>query len=309
MSGINVRSQGTASENSNGSKGASAGRGEPCEHSCMAEGANKLESLLVSWNIPLEVAKELTEYHTKVNYTPGALIFGAGAPADILFWVIKGIVKVSCPRPDGTSILMRLAATGEVLGLCDELNCKGRWVRRFEAQAMTRCVLAMVTRQHVRSLLKNLDSSTVLDVSERMNSTWAGWVHYYAWFLGLSFQQRLEMVLVELARKFGVEDRDGILLTFEPGHADLAEMIGSSRPMVSRLMAELTSDGEVARRGRSYLLLRAGTLAGRLALPPMSVARAESESRAASRPPVRPSRYSGSSPRIQLQGKASDGAV
>jgi hypothetical protein len=38
-------------------------------------------------------------------------------------------------------------------------------------------------------------------------------------------------------------------------------MIGSSRPMVSRLMADLIAQGEIARRGRLYILLKGGTIA------------------------------------------------
>ena len=119
----------------------------------------------------------------------------------------------------------------------------------------------MITRQRVRDLLTTLDSASLLEVSERMNAAWSGWVHYYASLMGMSFRERLELVLAELGRKFGAPDDDGIALTFEPAHGDLAEMIGSSRPMVSRLMADLIEQGEIARRGRLYILLKGGTIA------------------------------------------------
>ena len=35
-----------------------------------------LEAQLVAWGIPRELAKGLTEYHTKINYAPRELIFG-----------------------------------------------------------------------------------------------------------------------------------------------------------------------------------------------------------------------------------------
>jgi len=38
-------------------------------------------------------------------------------------------------------------------------------------------------------------------------------------------------------------------------HEDLAEMIGCSRPMVSRLMAQMIESGLLARRARQYVLL------------------------------------------------------
>ena len=67
-------------------------------------------------------------------------------------------------------------------------------------------------------------------------------------------------MLGELGRKFGVPDSEGILLTFEPTHSDLSEMIGSSRPVVGRVMADLIADGEIGRRDRKYILLNGGAI-------------------------------------------------
>ncbi len=226
------------------------------------EGANQFEAQLLSWKIPHRLVREILEYHSNLSYAPGAMIFCQGAPADIIFWIVKGMVKESCPSPNGNRILVRLATAGDVIGGADEIDEKGNWIRRFEAQAISNCVVAMITRQRLRDLLKSLDPASLLEVSERFNSAWSGRVHYYASLLGMSFRERLELVLAELGRKFGAPDDDGIALTFEPAHGDLAEMIGSSRPMVSRLMADLIKQGEVARRGRLYILLNGGTIAG-----------------------------------------------
>jgi CRP/FNR family cyclic AMP-dependent transcriptional regulator len=229
------------------------------------EGGNQFEAQLLSWKVPPEIVHEIMEYHSKLSYASGAMIFCQGAPADIIFWIVKGVVKESCPSPRGNRIMIRLATAGDMIGCADQINEKGQWIRRFEAQALSKCVVAMITRQRVRELLTSLDSATLLEVSERMNSAWSGWVHYYASFLGMSFRERLELMLAQLGRKFGAPDDDGIALTFEPAHGDLAEMIGCSRPMVSRLMTYLIKQGEIARRGRLYILLSGGTIAATIA--------------------------------------------
>jgi hypothetical protein len=71
------------------------------------------------------------------------------------------------------------------------------------------------------------------------------------------FRERLEAVLMELGAKFGVRDTRGVLLMPELAHADLADMIGSSRPMVSRLIAEMTEEGLLLRQGKQFILLSA----------------------------------------------------
>jgi hypothetical protein len=65
----------------------------------------------------------------------------------------------------------------------------------------------------------------------------------------------MEAVLCDLARKFGVKDSRGILLLPELGHADFAEMIGSSRPMVSRLIAEMVANKRLLYDGRHYIVI------------------------------------------------------
>ncbi len=225
------------------------------------DGENPFRAHLLSCMVPPELVREILDYHTDLSYAPGAMIFREGAPADIILWVVKGLVKESCPSRSGSKIVVRLATAGDMIGCADRIDERGQWLRRFEAQALSKCVVAMVTRQRVRELLTKLDSASLLEVSERMNAAWSGWVHYYASLMGMSFRERLELVLAELGRKLGAPDDDGIALTFEPAHGDLAEMIGSSRPMVSRLMADLLAQGEIARRGRLYILLKGGTIA------------------------------------------------
>lgn len=225
------------------------------------EAGNRFEAQLLSWKVPRGIVREILEYHSNLTYAPGSMIFCQGAPADIIFWVIKGLVKESCPGPNGNRIVVQLATAGDLIGGSDQVNEKGQWIRRFEAQAVSKCVVAMVTRQRVRDLLTSLDSATVLEISERMNSAWSGQVQYYASLLAMSFRERLELMLAQLGRKFGAPDDEGIALTFEPAHGELAEMIGCSRPMVSRLMADLIKQGEIARRGRLYILLNDGAIA------------------------------------------------
>jgi CRP-like cAMP-binding protein len=222
--------------------------------------ANVFEAGLFSWGIPQQTANELTKHHAELNYAAGKLIFSQGSAADVVLWVIKGVVREICPNPNGKKALVRLATAGDILGLADKLDEKGQWIRRFETWTATECVLAIVTRQHVRNLLKDMTPIELLALSERMSSAASEWVQYYATFLGLSSRERIEMVLAELGRKFGVPDRDGVLLTFEPTTSDLADMIGSSRPVVCRVMADLIEDGEVGRRDRKYILLHGGAI-------------------------------------------------
>jgi hypothetical protein len=74
--------------------------------------------------------------------------------------------------------------------------------------------------------------------------------------LGLPLWDRLTSVMSDLAKRAGARDSDGIILIPEIGHQDLAEMIGCSRPMISRMIGEMVKSGMLARRRRQYVLLK-----------------------------------------------------
>src|SRR5260221_14552149 len=79
------------------------------------EGGNQFEAQLLSWKVPPETVREILEYHSNLTYAPGAMIFWQGAPADIIFWVVKGLVKESRPTPRGKLNVVRMAHADHVI--------------------------------------------------------------------------------------------------------------------------------------------------------------------------------------------------
>ena len=224
------------------------------------DATRRLEARLNGFGIPGNFVDEIIGHHTVVNYAKGCMVFLQGSPADVMFWVVAGLVKIYCPRPDGTRILVELGGPGDLIGHVDYIDSRGRRAQVFEVEALTKCSVALFTREHVIKLLQSLDHAALLQMIERLNTAWSSTAQWFGTFLGMSFQERLEVVLRELGAKFGVRDARGVLLTPELSHADLADMIGSSRPMVSRLIAEMTEEGLLLQQGKQYILLE--TLAG-----------------------------------------------
>lgn len=216
--------------------------------------------------LPGSLVDELLNHHIRLSYPKDALVFAQGAPADVLFFILNGLVKVYCPVGDGDRVLLRLAGPGDFLGNIDFLDSGQHRTQVFEAQAFTRCSLALLTREHIRKSADLLDSKSLVRVLEFLNSAWSSVAHWYAVFLGLSFRERLEAVFRDLATRFGVKDKRGTLVLPELSQIDFAEMIQSSRPMVSRLITEMISRKVLERHGRQYIvserLLASGSICG-----------------------------------------------
>jgi CRP/FNR family transcriptional regulator, cyclic AMP receptor protein len=214
----------------------------------------RLQRQICGLGLPAELADDVIGHHTLVNYGKGAMVILQGSPADVLFYVIAGVVKVYSPSPDGGRILLKLAGPGDLVGYADYVDSRGRRAQIFEVEALTKTSVALLTREHILKILSTFERTTLLQVIEGLNTAWSSMAQSLGTFLGMSFKERLELVLKELGTKFGVRDSRGILLTPELAHADFAEMIGSSRPMVTRLMAEMTKEGLLLRQGKRFIL-------------------------------------------------------
>jgi hypothetical protein len=137
-----------------------------------------------------------------------------------------------------------------------------------------------------------------------LNATWSALFERYAGFIGLSFRERLEMVFKDLGARFGVEDRRGTLIILELSQEDLAEMIGSSRPMVSKVVGDMVEEGVLTRgEHRHFILRREAEQQSRLASFPEVArsARAVGSSKSPARMAARSStQASGDQPRVAL---------
>jgi len=222
-----------------------------------AQAQERLLSKLSSMGLPRAAAAALLERHMLVRYPKGAELFSMGSPADVVFAVLTGLVKVHSSRSGSDPVLVELAGPGDLVGYADFADADGGRSQLFEATALTNTSVALFTRHQISEVLKGLEPEALLRIAEAINSMWSSVVYRYATFLGMSLRKRLEIVLDELAERFGVPDSRGTLLLPELAQEELAEMIGSSRPMVSKLLTEMTERGLLIREGRRHILLAA----------------------------------------------------
>jgi CRP/FNR family cyclic AMP-dependent transcriptional regulator len=215
-----------------------------------------LRTNLSRLNLPQELVDELIECHVAVVFEKGALAFCEGNADGMLACILSGFVNVYCPVGDGNRTLVRVAGPGEVIGYPDYIDEKGRRARLFEAQVASRCTLALFSRDHLEQMLIDQPKDVLISIVMTLNTFWSDNVRFFATLLSLPFWDRLTMVLSDLATRAGVQDSEGTILIPELGHEDLAEMIGCSRPMVSRLIAEMIESGLLTRRGKQYVLLK-----------------------------------------------------
>jgi CRP/FNR family transcriptional regulator len=220
----------------------------------LTQGQDRLTARLAQCGLPAAALDSLLSRHTLVRYPRGSVLFTKGSPADVVFAVLSGIAKIGTVTPADGRILVALAGPGDLAGYAD-FSEGGERSQLFEAETLTNSVIALITRDHILRVMRGLEPEVILAVAENLNSMWSSVVYRYAQFLGMPLRERLEASFAEMAGRFGVPDARGIMLTPELGQEDLAEMIGGSRPMVSKLLIEMAQQKLIARQGRRYILL------------------------------------------------------
>ncbi|HUO04937.1 MAG TPA: Crp/Fnr family transcriptional regulator [Candidatus Binataceae bacterium] len=217
---------------------------------------NRLRANLSRWRVPAQLVEELVDPRGAVKYPRGATIFHEGALGDLFGCVLSGYAKVYCNQSDGSRVLVRVAGPGDLIGHWDYEDSNGRRSKIFEIQAHTSCSIALFTREHVIRLLRSIRPERLIELFQSLNTFWSAELHWWVSLSGLPFEQRLEVVLADLGRRMGIHNGDETVIVPELSQADLAEMIASSRPLVSRLLAEMDRRGWVRRRGKQFVLLK-----------------------------------------------------
>jgi CRP/FNR family transcriptional regulator, cyclic AMP receptor protein len=215
---------------------------------------SRFDATLRGLGFPRPVIRELIDNNPLVRYAKSSIIYTSRSIADIVFAIVSGWVKVYHCSGE-RRILTHLAGAGEIVGYIERLddNCAGS--RLFQAEALGPCTVVLLTRERLTHALDRLDKPLLIAAIERLNAHWSSYNGRFVSMMLMSFRERLEFALAEIARDFGVRDARGILLRPELGHEELAEMIGSSRPMVTRILGAMTQEGLVTKCGR-HLVMR-----------------------------------------------------
>ncbi|TRW45601.1 Crp/Fnr family transcriptional regulator [Georgenia yuyongxinii] len=184
-----------------------------------------------------------------LSWGEGDPLYRAGEPADHLYVLAAGRVKVSQPTADGTAVITDLLTPGDLFGT---LSTLGEPTYSETAEALTTaCALRIdpaafrsVLTQHPQVALRVLD-----DVAARLARARSAVGDRVTG----SVAQRVAVTLLRLADKLGQERAGdgGTLLQLPLSRADLAGMTASTPESVSRVMSRLRKDG-VIESGRRW---------------------------------------------------------
>jgi CRP/FNR family transcriptional regulator, global nitrogen regulator len=178
------------------------------------------------------------------SYERGKTIFFPGDPAEKVYFLMKGAVKLSRVYEAGEEITVALLRENSVFGVLSLVTGQ-RSDRFYHAVAFTPVELLSAPIDHVEKalnehpelsmlMLKGL-SSRILQ-TEMMIETLAH----------RDMGSRLVSFLLILCRDFGIPTNEGIRIDLKLSHQAIAEAIGSTRVTVTRLLGDLRQENMIS---------------------------------------------------------------
>jgi CRP-like cAMP-binding protein len=183
-----------------------------------------------------------------------AVIYEDGSIGDYMYIIEEGQVKVTKMSEDGREKILEILGPGDFHG---EMALLDRAPRSASVKTTTPCVLLALSRLDFLGLLKQnheLTLELIRELARRLREA-------DEQIRGLSFERvesRARRLLTRLAKEKAPAHPDR-MATSPITHQQLADLVGTSRETITRVVKELKDSGWLEQEGKRYLVPTADT--------------------------------------------------
>jgi len=183
-------------------------------------------------------------------YPQRTLLFSEGEEPRGVFLLCQGHAKLSLSSSEGRTLILRLAAPGEVLGLNETISGKPYIAT---AEAVRACQVNFVRRNDFLRFL-NEHADACMKAAQILSRTYHTACEQIR-TLGLSSSalEKLARLLLELSAS-GEETEQGTRVEVGLTHEEIAQIIGTSRETVTRTLTHFRTKRLAALRGSTLVI-------------------------------------------------------
>ncbi|HXJ11365.1 MAG TPA: Crp/Fnr family transcriptional regulator [Candidatus Limnocylindrales bacterium] len=185
-------------------------------------------------NLSETAVKALAAITSSAAYPKGATLFVEGQPARGVFILCNGRVKLSTSSADGKTLILRICEPGEVLGLPATVTGK---FYELTADIIEPAQANFIARNDFLNFLRE-NGDAALRVAQQLGETYHLAISEMR-TIGLSHSasEKLARFLLEWTANCP-EEKGQVRIKMTLTHEEIAQMIGSSRETVTRLLAD-----------------------------------------------------------------------
>lgn len=204
-----------------------------------------MEEMALIKQIPLFTDLPQTQLSSLVGtlerrtYRKGQVILHQGDDGNSLFVIVTGRVRVYTISSDGHELTVWIYGEGDFFGEMALLNGEPR---SASAKAMQKTEVLTLHRQAFRShLLSNPSTAihVIETLSQRLRTTTANAEELFS----MNVTQRIARKLLELSKRYGVLQEDGVMIDLDLSQEAIASLAGTTRESANRALSQMRSEG------------------------------------------------------------------
>jgi len=199
-----------------------------------------------------EEIEALAEVTVSRRFPREGVIILAEEEGDTLFIIREGQVKVSIVSEEGREVILTLLGEGSVFGELSLLDGSPRSANVIATQDTSLILLRRPDFVQLVYRVPQIATALLAELASRLRKT----DRQIEGLALLDVTSRISETLLQLASEQGVETEDGVTIRDRPTHQDLANMSGTTRETVSRVLKRLESQGYIVCARRTITILR-----------------------------------------------------
>ena len=212
------------------------------------------DNILNSINIFSELSDEecstLQKFFKPRNYLKNSMIILEEEYGDLVFVVQTGTIKITRVNDEGKEVILALLGPGEIFG---ELAILDGEARSANALAQENCQLLAINKEDFLEILKNnfsVSHNLMCELAKRLRKS-----DQQIEALSLSdAEHRIGVSLLNLAEDMGVIRKGKVTIQNLPFQQDIANMAGTSRETVSRVLKLLENKSMISKVGHTLII-------------------------------------------------------
>ena len=203
-----------------------------------------------SFELSRQQLEQIERCSVRKRYQRGVVIFNEEDPADGLYRIKFGFVKVYRESEDGREKTLAILSAGDFLG---EMAAFGPPLRSASAKTLDPTEVLFIHQQHFEECLRTIPAFGLLitqTVTERLREA----NKQIANLSNLGSRDKVICQIVALMEHYGCQAPQGLMLKPRLTHGDIASLAGVSRETVTKTLKKMKDEGRMGAEGHRLIV-------------------------------------------------------
>jgi CRP-like cAMP-binding protein len=186
-----------------------------------------------------------------------SFIFYQNDKGSTLFIVLSGMVRIQYKSSDGRVKTFAMLSEGEFFG---EMAILTESSRSASAEAIVETDVMLIEKEGFMELLKK-DAAFCIEILKVVCARLETADRQIETLTFKNLPGRVAGQMFELAKKYGKKQDGGILIDIRITHQELADMVGTNRESISKIIAQFKAENSLDVKGHLFFISDAEKLA------------------------------------------------